>query len=133
MTTPSFDGNEEFGNEDDEGLGGPPRKPATLLRKIEEAVHSYTNQNLDAALPGAFDMAAPLCVALGDVARVRVFYQRAERAWSVMEGDDSPNTVMNRLRSQEPLEVAAVISNDCETSIEDVPKRLDAAGFEAWL
>lgn len=128
----SFDGDEGFGERDDE-FADPPRNPLVLLRKIEKAVRLYTEQGLDLALPEAFDMAAALCTAHSDLARSSVFHQRAAKAWGFLEGEDSPTVMRCGIQAGNPLNGGTTVSVNWDTDVGDVPKDLDEDAFEDWL
>ncbi|MBE3042828.1 SET domain-containing protein [Candidatus Bathyarchaeota archaeon] len=117
----SFDGDEGLGVEVDESTSKTLTDPTVLLQSIEQEILFYIYHGFLGAIPGAFDMAGTLCVAYGDLARGHRFYDPAERSWSIIEGGDSPNAAMNKIRSQNPLEGSTVVSADWESAVEDVP------------
>ena len=127
-------GIDRYTNASPEKLQTPSPDRVRLLQNLEQAHLLYTEEGLDSALPGTHTMAGELCLALGDLARCQVFYQRAERGWSALEGDDSPAAGTSRDRWRDPpLDGATCASGGWETVLEDVPVDLDADAFEAWL
>ena len=56
------------------GSKGPPPDPNVMFQKIEQLTRLFADQGFDASLPEAFDMAAEVCFAYGDLARGWAFH-----------------------------------------------------------
>ncbi|KAG6095254.1 hypothetical protein E4U30_002606 [Claviceps sp. LM220 group G6] len=85
--------------------------------------------------PFSYQFATPMAFIRGDLARARIFAQRALSSFVTIQGSDG----------EEPIEYADMIKNpedhskrypypkDWKTSVDDVPKGLEPEEFENWL
>ena len=111
-------------------LSAPPRK----LRYVDEQICLYNEQGPnDAGLPRAFLDAAQIAIANGDLARARIFAERAVLGWIVQEGDDSPKVLQNRALSDDPSKHELFgLSVRWKTAVDSIPQVLDSKEFEDW-
>lgn len=127
----SFDGDEDDPDWEDDDRER--RQAVYVLSDIEDAVQSLIFSGFDTALPEAYDMAAELCLAHGDLARGRAFHERAANGWSAMEGEDSPNVMRSRALAHSPRGETPPVSMDWMTKADGIPTGLDTDAFEEWL
>lgn len=63
--------------------------PLRILRYVDQQIRLYNEQGPnDNGLPRAFIGAAQVAIANGDLARARIFAERAVFGWIVLGGDD---------------------------------------------
>ncbi|OIW30394.1 hypothetical protein CONLIGDRAFT_714757 [Coniochaeta ligniaria NRRL 30616] len=118
-----------------DGLRGILLDPLWVLRYVDRQVRLYNEQGQDdVGLPRALLDAAQIAIAHGDLARARVFVERAVSRWRVGLGDDSKEVVENRTLAEDPSKHRLYgLSNKWRTTVEDVPRDLDLDDFEDWL
>ncbi|KFY53223.1 hypothetical protein V496_07798 [Pseudogymnoascus sp. VKM F-4515 (FW-2607)] len=118
-----------------DGLMGILSDPLQKLRHVDRQVTLYNEQGPnDAGLPRAFLDAAQIAVANGDLARARIFTEKAMLGWVVLGGDDGPNVLENKALSKDPSKhMLYGHSMKWKTSIDDTPSGLDPAEFDNWL
>ncbi|KPM46529.1 hypothetical protein AK830_g110 [Neonectria ditissima] len=109
--------------------------PEKMLRYVDRQVQLYNEQGPDdIGLPRAFFDAAQISAAHGDLARARVFAERAAAGWLVLKGDDSPFVLQIKKLSQDPSKIKLPGGlTTWKTAVNDVPQGLDALEFEVWL
>lgn len=105
------------------------------LRHVDHLVQLYNKGGLDdIGLPRAYLDAAQIVISNGDLARGRVFFERAVSGWQISQGDDSKDVIENqtlaRDLSKHPVYGRTFI---WRTAPEDVPNCLDQDSFEDWL
>jgi hypothetical protein len=117
------------------GLTGILSSPLQTLRYVEQVVRLYNDQGADdAGLPRAYIDAAQIAIANGDLARGRIFVERALFGWQVSLGDDSTEVIENKHFAQDPATHPIYGLNTIwQTAAEDVPLGLDQDDFENWL
>ncbi|TVY60112.1 SET domain-containing protein 5 [Fusarium oxysporum f. sp. cubense] len=118
-----------------DGLVGILSDPKRVLGYVDQQVRLYNEQTLDdVGLPRAFFDAAQITVAHGDLARARVFTERAAAGWLVLEGDDSPRVLNAKQLAQDPSSHDTYgYSTAWRTAVDDVPQGLDSNEFENWI
>ncbi|EXK24746.1 hypothetical protein FOMG_18549 [Fusarium oxysporum f. sp. melonis 26406] len=118
-----------------DGLVGILSDPKRVLGYVDQQVRLYNEQTLDdVGLPRAFFDAAQITVAHGDLARARVFTERAAAGWLVLEGDDSPRVLNAKKLAQDPSSHDAYGNSTAwRTAVDDVPQGLDSNEFENWI
>lgn len=118
-----------------DGLMGILSAPLQKLRLVERQISLYNQQGPnDAGLPRAFLDAAQIAVANGDLARARVFTEKAMLGWVVLGGDDGPNVLKNKALSKDPSKHGLYWNSmKWKTAVDDVPLRLDPTEFDNWL
>ncbi|EXL42834.1 hypothetical protein FOCG_15277 [Fusarium oxysporum f. sp. radicis-lycopersici 26381] len=109
--------------------------PKRVLGYVDQQVRLYNEQTLDdVGLPRAFFDAAQITVAHGDLARARVFTERAAAGWLVLEGDDSPRVLNAKKLAQDPSSHDTYGNSTAwRTAVDDVPQGLDSNEFENWI
>lgn len=117
------------------GLMGILSDPLQKLRHVDRQVTLYNEQGPnDAGLPRAFLDAAQIAVANGDLARARIFAEKAMLGWIVLGGDDGPNVLENKALSKDPSKhMLYGHLMKWKTSIDNTPSGLDPAEFDNWL
>ncbi|KAL9008300.1 MAG: hypothetical protein Q9173_006558 [Seirophora scorigena] len=79
------------------------RSPLRFLRNVNEQVRLYNEQRPDdAGLPRAFLDAAQIAIANGDLARRRIFAERAISGWHMANGGDSMEVIEHRILARDP-------------------------------
>ncbi|KAL5590192.1 hypothetical protein FOBRF1_013749 [Fusarium oxysporum] len=118
-----------------DGLVGILSDPKRVLGYVDQQVRLYNEQTLDdVGLPRAFFDAAQITVAHGDLARGRVFTERAAAGWLVLEGDDSPRVLNAKKLAQDPSSHDTYGNSTAwRTAVDDVPQGLDSNEFENWI
>ncbi|WZH50421.1 SET domain-containing protein [Fusarium acuminatum] len=106
-----------------------------ILGYVDRQVRLYNEQGPDdAGLPRAFFDAAQVTAAHGDLARARVFTERAAAGWLVLEGDDSLRVLKTKQLARNPSSHDTYkYSAAWKTAVDDVPQGLDPNEFEDWL
>ncbi|SCO54450.1 uncharacterized protein FFNC_15518 [Fusarium fujikuroi] len=118
-----------------EGLMGILSDPKRILGYVDRQVRLYNEQGPDdVGLPRAFFDAAQICAAHGDLARARVFTERAAAGWLVLEGDDSLRVRNTRQLARNPSSHDTYGNSAAwRTAVDDVPQGLGSNEFEDWL
>jgi hypothetical protein len=103
-----------------------------MLQVLDE---EYGRGLAGALLARLYYDAFQVCIAHGDQARALVFAERAYEARVVCEGEDSPLTQKMKSLTRNPAGHLSfgVASKKWKTSKSQVPKGLNANGFENWL
>jgi hypothetical protein len=71
--------------------------PARILRYVDGQVRLYNDQGPDNVdLPRAFFDAAQIAIANSDLAKGRIFIERAVSGWQAIYGGDSPEVIKNK-------------------------------------
>ncbi|MCJ1234381.1 hypothetical protein MMC14_002342 [Varicellaria rhodocarpa] len=118
-----------------DGLMGILSTPLQILRYVDQQIHLYNEQGPDdVGLPRAYLDAAQIAIANGDLARARIFAERAVLGWIVLDGDDSSNVLQNRALSQDPSKhMLYGRSMKWKTAVDDNPQGLDSKELDDWL
>jgi hypothetical protein len=118
-----------------DGLMGILSAPLRILRYVDQQIRLYNEQGPDDnGLPRAFLDAAQIAIANGDLARARIFAERAALGSIVLEGDDSSRVLQNRALSRDPSKHELYrMSMKWKTAVDDIPQGLDSKEFEDWL
>lgn len=118
-----------------DGLTGIVSTPLHTLRYIDLQIRLYNEHGPDdVGLPRAFFDAAQIAIANGDLARARVFAERAVLGWIVLSGDDSPNVLQYRALSQDPSKHELYGTTETwKTAVDDIPVGLGSKEFDDWL
>ncbi|KAJ8129226.1 hypothetical protein O1611_g4403 [Lasiodiplodia mahajangana] len=109
--------------------------PLQVLRYVDEQVRLYNEQGPnDAGLPRAFFDAAQVTIANGDLARGRIFAERAVSGWRKNGGSDCQEVLQfGRLANNPSTFEMYGVSTKWKTAIEEVPRGLEQEAFEDWL
>lgn len=105
------------------------------LRYVDERVRLYNEQGPgDAGLPRAYLDAAQIAIANGDLARGRIFAERAVEGWRTTHGSDSKEVIEHGPLARNPATLPLYgLSKKWKTSSDEVPQGLDPNDFEDWL
>ncbi len=118
-----------------DGMMGISSAPLRILRYVDQQIRLYNEQGPDdAGLPRAFLDAAQIATANGDLARARIFAERAALGWIVLEGDDSSRVLQTRALSRDPSKHELYgMSMKWKTTVDEIPQGHDLKEFENWL
>jgi hypothetical protein len=118
-----------------DGIMGIMSAPLRILQYVDQQIRLYNEQGPnDSALPRAFIEAAKVVIGNGDLARARIFVERAVFAWIVLRGDDDSQALQYRAFSQDPSKHDLYgLSMKWKTDVDDVPQGLNSKEFEDWL
>ncbi|KAL4860602.1 hypothetical protein BDV12DRAFT_204871 [Aspergillus spectabilis] len=111
--------------------------PLQTLRYLDREIELYNMTGPDD--PGVSRVyldAAQVAIAHGDLARGRVFAERAVRGWRISEGSDSKKVLEYEALSQNPSQLPLHgLSDQWKTAVDDFPSALesDSAEFDEWL
>jgi hypothetical protein len=105
------------------------------LRYADEQVRLYNEQGPgNSGLPRAYLDATQIAVANGDLARGRIFAERAVEGWQTSGGSDCQEVIEHGSLVRDPSKLPLYgLSMKWKTSLHDVAQRLDSSDFEDWL
>ncbi|PMD28000.1 hypothetical protein NA56DRAFT_560672 [Hyaloscypha hepaticicola] len=105
------------------------------LRYLDQQVHLYTEQEReDVGFAQAYVNAAWLAIANSDLARGRIFANRAVSTWKTTLGSDSQQVIDCTALAQEPSKYKLYgVSTKWSTTVDEVPCGLEPNDFEDWL
>lgn len=109
--------------------------PLRTLRYFDQQVRLYNDQGReDVGFAQDFVDAAQLALANSDLARGRIFAEKAASIWTTTIGSDSTQAIKYRALAQDPSKYELFgISTKWETKVDDVPPGLEPRDFEDWL
>jgi hypothetical protein len=105
------------------------------LRYADERVRLYNEQGPgDSGLPRVYLDAAQTAIANGDLARGRIFAERAVEGWRIAYGSDSKEVIERVSLARDPAKLQLYgLSMKWKTSLDEVPQGLDPNDFDDWL
>jgi hypothetical protein len=117
------------------GLEGLVSSPRRLLSHVDEQVQLWNQQTSnEVGLVRAYPDAVQISIANGDLARGRVFANRALALYRTALGDDSPEVIQyNELVRDPATHNYYGMSMKWKTMPDDVPQGLEPMDFEDWL
>ena len=117
------------------GVQGIVSSPLRFLGYVDQQVRLYNSQAPDdAGLPRAFFDAAQIAIANGDLARGRIFAERAVSGWSTAHGGDSIEVNEHGPLARDPSKhMLYGISMKWRTTVDEAPHGLEPSDFEDWL
>jgi len=120
---------------DQGGLMGILSSPLRILRYVDQQVHLYNEQGPgDSGLPRAFLDAAQIAIANGDLARGRIFAERAVSGWQTSSGSDCKEVLQHGSLAHDPSKLELYgKSMKWKTAVDEVPSGLGTEDFEDWL
>ena len=109
--------------------------PLRSLCYVDQQVHLYNEQGPDdAGLPRAFLDAAQIAIINGDLARGRIFAERAVSGWRTALGGDSIEVIEHGTLARDPSKHKLYgISMKWSTTVNEAPRGLEPSDFEDWL
>lgn len=116
------------------GIKGILSTPLLITRYVDQQVRLYNEQGPhDTGLPRASIDAAQIA-SHGDLARARIFVERAVLEWTVLEGDDSSQLLQYRALIQDPSKHELYgTTMKWKTAVDDIPVGLDSEQLDDWL
>ncbi|KAI8623900.1 heterokaryon incompatibility protein-domain-containing protein [Xylariaceae sp. FL1651] len=117
------------------GIEGVSVFPLRTLRYFDRQVSLYIEHGReDVGLAQTFVNAAQLAIANSDLARGRVFAERAASVWKMTLGGDSKQAIKHGALAQDPSNYELFgISTKWKTKVNEVPQGLEPGDFEDWL
>jgi hypothetical protein len=105
------------------------------LRYVDERVQLYDSWGPgNSGLPRAYFDAAQIATANGDLARGRIFAERAVAGWRTAHGGDSDEVIQYTPLARNPAKFPLCgISKNWSTPLGEVPPQFDSNDFEDWL
>ncbi|KAK3938623.1 SET domain-containing protein [Diplogelasinospora grovesii] len=111
--------------------------PLRILRLVDQQVRLYNEDRPedDTGLPRSYLGAAQIAIANGDLARGRVFIERAVSGYRIFGGDDSRGVIENEPLAKDPTkhQFYSRSPGKWQTAVNDVPLGLSPSDFEDWL
>lgn len=109
--------------------------PLRILRYVDQQVQLYNEQGPGGAgLPRAFLDAARIAIANGDLARGRIFVEKAVLGWRTGLGSDSTVVAEYEVLAKDPSKHDLYGSSMAwRTALDEVPCGLEPGAFEDWL
>lgn len=88
----------------------------------------------DPGLSRVYWDAAQVAIVHGDLARGRIFAERAVRGWRISTGSDSQNVIQYGALARKPSQIPGYgMSMQWKTGVNEVPNALESREFEDWL
>ncbi|KAI0551613.1 heterokaryon incompatibility protein-domain-containing protein [Xylaria curta] len=117
------------------GIEGLLVSPLRTLRYFDQQVHLYRDQGReDVGFAQAFVNAAQLAIANSDLARGRIFAERAASVWETTVGGDDTQAIKHGALSQDPSKYELYgASMKWKTKVDEVLQGLEPSDFEDWL
>jgi hypothetical protein len=105
------------------------------LRYADECVRLYNEQGpSDTGLARTYMDAARVAIVKGDLARGRIFAERAVEGWRASGGDDCKEVLEHGDLCKNPAKLPLYgLSMEWKTTVDEVPQGLHPAEFEDWL
>ena len=109
--------------------------PLRTLRYFDQQVRLYNEQGReDVGFAQAFVNAAQLAIANSDLARGRIFAERAASVWKTTLGGDSTQAIKDGDLAQNPSKYELYgVSMKWKTKVDEAPQGLEPTEFEDWL
>jgi SET domain len=109
--------------------------PLRSLRYFDQQVRLYNEQGrADVGFAQAFVNAAQLAITNSDLARGRIFAERAASIWKTTLGGDSTQAIKHGALAQDPSRCELYgISIKWKTKVDEAPQGLNQSDFEDWL
>jgi hypothetical protein len=109
--------------------------PLRTLRYFDQQVCLYNEQGReDVGFAQAFVNAAQLVIANSDLARGRIFAERAASVWKTTLGGDSTPAIKHGALAQDPSKYELFgVSTKWKTKVDEAPQGLEPSDFEDWL
>jgi hypothetical protein len=117
------------------GLEGILSSPLRTLRYLDREIQLYDMTGPDdPGLSRVYLDAVQVATVHGDLARRRIFAERAVRSWRISGGSDDKNVIEYGALPQNPSQLPLYgMSMQWKTTVDDVPNALGSTEFEDWL
>ncbi|KAH8158238.1 hypothetical protein CIB48_g10003 [Xylaria polymorpha] len=109
--------------------------PSRTLGYFDRQVRLYQELGReDVGFAHAFDMAAQLSIANGDLARGRIFAEKGASVWKTTVGNDSTQAIEQGAIAKDPSKHEFYgLSMNWKTKVSEAPQGLNQRDFEDWL
>ncbi|KAH8589593.1 hypothetical protein B0O99DRAFT_581321 [Bisporella sp. PMI_857] len=109
--------------------------PLRTLNYFDQQVRLYKEQGReDVGFAQALVNSAQLAIANSDLARGRIFAERAASVWKTTLGGDSTEAIKHRALAQDPSKYELYgIAMKWKTKVDEAPQGLKPSDFEDWL
>ncbi|KAI0203282.1 hypothetical protein F4808DRAFT_467377 [Astrocystis sublimbata] len=109
--------------------------PLKILQYVDEQIRLYNEQGPnDSGLPRAYFDAAQIVLAHGDLARGRIFAERAVSGWRTSGGSDCTQVLQHSRLAHDPSTFEMYgWSTKWTTAMDEVPSGLEQDALEDWL
>ncbi|KAG6026459.1 hypothetical protein E4U19_002584 [Claviceps sp. Clav32 group G5] len=110
-------------------------RPIRSLQYLDSQARIYSELNRqDLGFALVFELAADLVISHGDLARGRIFAQKAESMYKILLGSDNPMTIKFADMARDPSRHDRYgLSIYWGTFSDDIPYELEPHDFEEWL
>jgi hypothetical protein len=117
------------------GTEGVLLSPLRTLRYFDQQVLLYNKQGReDVGLAQVFVNAAQIAIANSDLARGRIFAERAVSVWRTALGGDSTHAIEHGNIARDPSKYRLYgVSKKWRTTEDETPRGLESSDFEDWL
>ncbi|KAJ6003540.1 SET domain-containing protein [Penicillium canescens] len=117
------------------GLEGILSSPLRTLRYLDREIQLYDMTGPDdPGLSRVYLDAAQVAIVHGDLARGRIFAERAVRSWRISGGSDDKNVIEYGALPQNPSQLPLYgMSMQWKTTVDDALNALGSTEFEDWL
>lgn len=117
------------------GVDGILSSPLRTLHYVDQLVRLYNERRPGhLGLPRAFLDAAQIVIANGDLARGRIFAERAVSGWWMALGGDSMEVIEHGTLARDPSKHKLYgLSMKWRTTVDEAPRGLEPSDFEDWL
>lgn len=117
------------------GLRGISSSPLVILHCLDREVQLYNMTDPDdPGLSKVYWDATEVAIAHGDLARGRIFAERALQGWRISCGSDCQPVIKFGRIPQDPSRLPLYgMSKQWTTAVDEVPSQLEATQFEYWL
>jgi SET domain len=109
--------------------------PLQTLHDVHKLLNLLDDEGFaDASVPRAYYDAFQIAITHGDIARARVFAERAASTRAILEGKDSPTVQRMESLARNPSQhMAHGLSTKWRTAGDNIPRELGKDEFERWL
>lgn len=117
------------------GLDGMLSSPLRTLGYLDREIQLYDIMGADdPGLSRVYWDATQVAIVHGDLARGRIFAERAVRGWRISSGGDSQEVIQYGAWVRKPSQIPGYgLSMQWKTGVDEIPNTLESTEFEDWL